>query len=129
MKGAPIPLVLDLWSLGHTQKQIAEMVGLPNRKHVERIIAHARELGDRRAVRHAAGGRIMGKAIPFQRRTEDRLDGIEVVPALLKPLCDRGHPRTPENLKKSSNCKKCDAALSLLRFHAKRLRARQETSQ
>lgn len=79
----PIPLVLDLWALGHSQKQIAEMVGLPNRKHVERIVANARKIGDPRAVRHAIGTRILGKAVPpAQRHRQTRQTkhaGFEIV--------------------------------------------------
>lgn len=126
----PVPLVLDLWALGHSQKQIAEMVGLPNRKHVERIVANARRLGDKRAVRHSTAGRIMGKAIPFQKRVHGRhktVDGVEVVPALGKPLCRRGHPRTPDNLKKSGCCKICAAETTSLRYYARR--ASQKASQ
>lgn len=83
MNGTPIPLVLDLWSLGHSAGQIAKMVGLPNRKRVERIVANARKIGDPRAVRHAIGTRILGKAIPpakrFRKTRQTKHDGFEIV--------------------------------------------------
>lgn len=84
----PIPLALDLWALGHSQSQIAKMLGLPNRKHVERIIANARKIGDPRAVRHAVGTRILGKGIHHTKRfTNGRRQkhaGFEIVPLLEK---------------------------------------------
>lgn len=84
----PIQLVLDLWSLGHSQGQIAKMVGLPNRKRVEHIIARAREIGDPRAVRHAHGTRILGKAVHhterFQKARQKQHRGFEIVPLLEK---------------------------------------------
>ena len=115
MKGAPIPLVLDLWALGHSQGQIAAMVGFPNRRHVERIISHARTIGDPRAVRHATGDRVLGKRITDRvPRAKKRIDGFVVVPALGKPLCLRGHARTPENLR-GDRCRICENALAGLR--------------
>jgi hypothetical protein len=62
MKAAPIPLVLDLWSLGHSASQIAEMLGFPNGRQVTKIVAKARSIGDRRAVLHvAANNRLIGR--------------------------------------------------------------------
>jgi hypothetical protein len=61
MKNAPIPLVLDLWSLGHIAADIAEKCGLPNAKHVTRIVDNARRLRDPRAVLHCyPNGRVVG---------------------------------------------------------------------
>ena len=110
MTDAPIPLVMDLWALGHSQKQIAEMVGLPNRKWVERIVAKARSIGDRRAVRHATGSRILGKGIPRQKRLMARkqraLDGFEIVPVIYKATCVNGHPRLA-NVTPYGSCLTC----------------------
>jgi hypothetical protein len=104
MKQAPILTALDLWSLGHSARQIAEMLGFPNGAHVTRIVAHAREIGDKRATLHVAGtGRLIGRpgrmavppvAIP--------------VPAIGKLRCVRGHARTPDNVYASNGmCKAC----------------------
>jgi hypothetical protein len=82
----PVPLILDLWSLGHSASQIAEMVGLPNHRQVTRIIRDARSIGDKRAVLHkySHGDRLIGRpgrdgAIA---RRRDRINDIEVVPAI-----------------------------------------------
>lgn len=106
MKYAPIPLTLDLWALGHSASDIAAKLGFPNHRHVTRIVAHARKIGDKRAVLHvAAGGRLIGRpgrmgrppvAIP--------------VPALGKPLCSAAHPRTPDNLSDFGHCLTCARA-------------------
>lgn len=61
MKNVPIPLVLTLWSLGHIAADIAEKCGLPNAKHVTRIVDNARRLRDPRAVLHCyPTGRVVG---------------------------------------------------------------------
>lgn len=110
MRDAPIPLVLDLWALGHSQGQIATMVGLPNRRHVERIVAKARLIRDPRAVRHATGSRILGKAIPREKRLLARrqraLDGVEIVPIIYKATCIHGHPRLA-NVDRQHHCLTC----------------------
>jgi hypothetical protein len=107
----PIPLVLDLWALGHSQADVAEKLGLPNGKHVERIVERARQLGDRRAVFHATGGRIIGKGIPAAKRfvkgRHPRYQGFEIVDRILKPLCPRGHAMTPENRRPLGGCRIC----------------------
>lgn len=80
----PIPLILDLWSLGHSANHIADAVGLPNHKHVARIVEHARAIGDVRAVYHAHGTRILGKGIRFTERflrtNQTKFRGFDVVP-------------------------------------------------
>ena len=110
MTDAPVLLVLNLWSLGHSQGQIAAMVGLSSRKVVERIVAKARSIGDRRAVRHATGSRILGKSIPHTKRLLARkqraLDGIEIVPIIHKALCVHGHPRL-NNVDRQHHCLTC----------------------
>ena len=106
----PVPLIIDLWSLGNSQGQIAEMLGLSSRKVVERIVAKARLIGDKRAVRHATGSRILGKGIPREKRLLARkkrvLDGIEVVPAIHKATCVNGHPRLA-NVTPYGSCLTC----------------------
>ena len=106
----PILLVMDLWSLGQSQGQIATMLGLSSRKVVERIVAKARMIRDPRAVRHATGARILGKGVPHHlrlvARKKQKLDGIEIVPVILKALCVRGHPRLG-NVTPSGSCLTC----------------------
>jgi len=82
----PVPLILDLWSLGHSASDIAARVGLPNGKHVTRIVHDARLIGDPRAVlhKHPRTERLIGRpgrtGIIARRRS--KIDGIEVVPAI-----------------------------------------------
>jgi hypothetical protein len=84
----PVPLILDLWSLGHSASDIAERVGLPNGKHVTRIIADARSIGDPRAVlhKHPSNDRLIGR--PGRSGTIARkrvkIGGLEVVPAIVR---------------------------------------------
>lgn len=104
MKNAPILPTLDLWALGHSASQIAEMLGFPNAKQVTRIVEKARSIGDKRAVLHSTGGKLIGRpahmAVPPL---------ANVVPALpRKTHCPQGHARTPDNLTKSGYCRICD---------------------
>lgn len=103
MKGAPIPLALDLWSLGHSGTAIARMLGFPNRRHVERIVAQARALRDKRAVLHVAGnGYLVGRPGRMERPP------VAIpVPLIGKPQCVRGHARIPENLGFADQCLLC----------------------
>jgi hypothetical protein len=89
----PVPLILDLWSLGHSASDIAARVGLPNGKHVTRIVHDARLIGDPRAVlhMHPRTERLIGRpgrtGIIARRRS--KIDGIEVVPAIdTRMKCD-----------------------------------------
>ena len=111
MKDAPIIPTLALWSLGHSQADIAGKLGFPNRKPVERIIAHAREIGDPRAVYHVAGDRILGKGIPaadrYLRASQKLYAGFPLVERIGKALCKRGHARTPDNLDEQHHCLIC----------------------
>lgn len=101
MKNAPIPLVMDLWSLGHSAEDIADKIGFPDRRHVQRIIAHARSIGDPRAVFHVEAGRLLGRGIKaIERRVTPRQTkyrGFLIVPVLRvrNYLCQKGHPRPP----------------------------------
>ena len=118
MKDAPIIPALDLWSLGHSAGQIAEMLGFPNHKHVTRIVEHARSISDKRAVLHKAqNGRLIGRPGRHARKVvkREKVNGIEVVPAIPQPLCARGHARTPENVNKSRQCKECERLRSIRR--------------
>lgn len=103
MKNAPIIAALDLWSLGHSASQIAEMLGFPNHRQVSLIVERARSIGDKRAVLHAAANkRLIGRPgrmiVP---------PVANVVPALGKPICAHGHPRTPENVTDLHRCREC----------------------
>lgn len=100
MKNAPIPLTLDLWSLGHSGADIAEKLGYPDEKHIARIIEHAREIGDPRAVYHFHRDRILGKGIPWKRREKGRYQtkfrGFALVQLLhpqVREFCKYGHSR------------------------------------
>lgn len=104
MKNAPIVATLDLWALGHSAGQIADMLGYPNRKHVERIIEKARSINDKRAVLHvAANGRLIG------RPGRMKLPPVAIpVPALpRKTHCPKGHLRTPDNVDAQWHCRIC----------------------
>lgn len=96
----PVPLVLDLYSLGHSAKDVAEKLGLPNGRHVARIVAHARSIADPRAVYHVdRTGRLLGKGIaPAERkigRRQKEFRGFLIVPviSLTRPACRNGHQR------------------------------------
>ncbi len=114
MKDAPIPLALQLWSLGHSQADIAAKLGFPNRKPVERIVANARAIGDPRAVYHVVGDRILGKALPAKERYiragQAAYRGFPLVERVLKPTCPRGHARVPDNLDVGGHCLICERA-------------------
>jgi hypothetical protein len=119
---APIPLVLQLWSIGHSASQIAEMVGLPSHKAVTRIIAQAREIGDPRAILHCgANGRLLGRPGRTGRKASKyghKVAGKEVVTLLPKPtipVCRRGHERTERG-----ECKTCKRMTDRLRYRAMR---------
>lgn len=104
MKHVPIPLVLDLWALGHSASDVARKVGLPNHKHVTRIVERARSINDPRAVLHAAkNGRLIGRpgrmaAPPF----------AEIVPSSRALACRIGHPQTAKNVGAQGKCLECN---------------------
>lgn len=115
MKDAPIIPTLDLWSLGHSAREIAEMLGFPDHKHVTRIVERARSIGDRRAVLHAStSGRLIGRAGHMRQPPL-----ANVVPALRALTCKRGHPRTRKNLK-GGRCRECINAAARAARAAKR---------
>jgi hypothetical protein len=116
MTDAPVPLVLDLWALGHSASQIAQMVGLPSHKVVSRIVAQARAIGDPRAVFHCGeNGRLLGRpgrtGLTASKRGH-RAAGKEVVTRLPTP-CKRGHGRT-----ESGPCMTCKRFSDRLRYDA-----------
>lgn len=117
MKNAPILLALDLWSLGHSAAAVAQMVGLPNHKHVTRIVQRARSIGDKRAVLHVAdNGRLIGRA------GHAMIPPVAIpVPALGKALCAAGHPRVPENLSSAGHCKTCKRLQDAERYRKRKL--------
>lgn len=107
MKHVPIPLILDLWACGHNARDIAEKLGLPDRDHVHRIVEHARDIGDPRAVMHVG---LNGRPIGNGRRGMGLLlqfPDIELVPAIPKLKCLRGHLRTAETVTKLGLCREC----------------------
>lgn len=86
MKNAPIPAVLDFWALGHSASVIAEWLGFPNHRHITRIIANARRIGDPRAVIHEhTNGKPAGNFRKIARMHADS-PAIEIVPLIAPRL-------------------------------------------
>lgn len=115
MTGAPVPLVLDLWATGLSARVISEMLDVP-RRTVHMIVEQARDIGDHRAVLHAGKN---GRGIGRPNKGIDPAD-VEMVPAITAPVCRRGHPRIPENVDNSSNCRICDRARKRADYEARR---------
>ena len=90
----PVPLVLDLWSIGHSALDISEKLGLPNGRHVARIIKHARSIGDSRAVFHMDRTRLLlGKGIsPAERKVAPAPEGVPRFPDRAGDLADATRP-------------------------------------
>lgn len=101
MSTAPVPAVLDLWSLGHSASDIAKRLGTKART-VSLIVEQARDIGDKRAVLHVGKS---GK--PIGRPAKDLDPGVEVVPAIPASTCCRGHLKTAESTDRQGNCRKC----------------------
>lgn len=115
----PIPLILDLWSLGHSAGDIAKRLDVPGgHKGVTRIIKHAREIGDKRAVLHCcANGRLAGRPGRDGTRLRRGAKGVkrkEVVMLIPKraPICRRGHEKTERV------CRVCQKMTDRLRYQA-----------
>lgn len=84
MKSAPIPLVLDLWSLGHGGADIAARLGFPDFRHVTRIVAQARQIRDKRTVLHCYPcGRVTGNLRKAARILIDWPE-LQTVPLILR---------------------------------------------
>jgi hypothetical protein len=120
MTDAPVTLTLDLWAQGHSAAEIAEMVGHASHKAVTRIVEHARQIGDPRAVYHHASLRLIGKGIPERDRFLTPLQktyrGVKVVALKQKPtipVCKRGHERT-----EPGECWPCKKLRDNLRYSA-----------
>ena len=112
-----ISALLDLWSLGHSAGQVAGMLGI-SRWKVYATVEQARDIGDPRATLHVgANGRPIGNGRRGMVVILEFPD-VEVVPAIRKLKCVRGHPRTPENVTKKSLCRVC----AKLRKRAERAR-------
>jgi hypothetical protein len=102
MADSPVPLILDLWSLGHSAGDIAKRLAIASgHKGVTRIVAQARSIGDKRAVLHCgANGRLLGRPGRTGRKVSKyghKVAGKEVAELLQKPtipVCKRGHERT-----------------------------------
>lgn len=107
----PIPAVLALWSAGYTASWIADVLDLPDEHHIQRIIAHARELGDRRAVIHRSGGNTRKNLALMQKYPWlTAIDAIEGIERREVPRCRRGHRMTkPNTIQNASGpqCRKC----------------------
>jgi hypothetical protein len=122
----PIPLVLDMWSLGHSAGDIAKRLAIPGgHKGVTRIVEHARELGDKRAVLHCgASGRLLGR--PGRdgtkiRRGAKTVHGKEVAMLIPKPppaVCKYGHDR--RGTKSGQRCRECHRLVMAARRAAKK---------
>lgn len=116
MDVAPINLMLQLWSLGHSYGQISRMLGVKRWKIIA-TVQQARTIGDKRAVLHyGKNGQPIGNPISMALAA---FPEIEVVPAIPAPKCRRGHLRSPENVTKQSVCRECDR----IRKRAERARA------
>jgi hypothetical protein len=117
----PIPLVLDLWSLGHSAGDIAQRLAVPGgHKGVTRIVAHARELGDPRAVLHCGeNGRLLGRpgrdgtTIRRGAKTVKKKEAVILLPKPTIPRCKRGHERTERG-----ECRACKKITDGLRYRA-----------
>lgn len=99
---APVPLVLDLWALGHSARDIGEKLGI-TRKRVSKIVEQARDIGDPRAVLHAGkNGNLIGR--PGRMAVPPR---GEVVPSTAALVCRAGHPQTRMNVDDHGHCLPC----------------------
>ena len=111
----PLPVIpsLDLWSLGHSASQVAEMLGMP-RKKVTEIVMQARSIGDPRAVLHvASNGRLIGR--PGRMQIPPVAIPVPALPQAKQAMCARGHERTPENVNASRQCRQCERLRSVRR--------------
>jgi len=100
----PVTALLTLWSLGHSAGQVAGMLGI-TRGAVYRTVEKARTIGDKRAVLHyGRNGQPIGNPISMALAA---FPEIEVVPAIPKLKCVRGHLRTAETVTKLGLCREC----------------------
>jgi len=114
MIDAPVPLILDLWSLGHSASDVARRTGI-KRKRVTVIVAQARAAGDPRAVLHcSATGRPYGRAGWMENPPLE-----ERVPAKRAMVCSRGHFKTRFSIAKNSQCLRCKRLLDKKRSRSK----------
>lgn len=119
MRDAPIIPALDLWSLGHSASQVAEMLGFPNHKHVTRIVEHARSIGDKRATLHvASNGRLIGR--PGRMAIPPVAIPVPALPQTKQEACKRGHARTAESVDPQRRCRECRKIERRLRWDTKR---------
>lgn len=106
----PIPAVLALWAAGYTATWIADVLNLPDEKHVQRILAHAREIGDRRAVIHSGGNTRKAEELRNKYPWISTISALEGLPPIPVPLCRRGHRMTAMNTIRNASgpqCRKC----------------------
>ena len=115
----PVPLVLDLWSLGHSAGDISNRIGIP-RKRVTFIVAEARSIGDPRAVLHCGqNGRLLGRpgrdgtTIRRGAKTVKRKEVAMLLPKPTIPVCKRGHER-----EERGECWPCKKIRDNLRYRA-----------
>ena len=94
----PVTAILDLWSLGHSARDISDLLDVRHRR-VLLIIEQARDIGDPRAVQHIGhNGRPLGRPT---------VADVEFVPAIYKRWCRHGHIRSPENVADNGDCRTC----------------------
>jgi hypothetical protein len=112
VKNAPILATIELWSLGHSASDIAERLGFPNHRHVARIIAHARSIGDPRAALHCGkSGKPLGRAgrgwEPPRRGRKTPRYAAELIPSIRALVCQRGHAQTARTIAANGYCLEC----------------------
>lgn len=114
----PVPLILNLWSLGHTARDIAERVGLPDADHVYRVIDHARDIGDPRAVLHKT---VNGKMLGNGELLAGLVGEFEVV-AIVSASAQRSHCRHGHEYTRENTYLRRDGVRYCRSCHIKRLR-------
>jgi hypothetical protein len=122
----PVPAVLALWAAGYTATWIADALNLPDEKHVQRVLARAREIGDRRAVIHSSGGNTRKNA-ELKRKYPwiTTIDVIDTLPPTPVPICRHGHRLTKMNTIMNASGPQCRRCKNLIHQRSRdRIKAR-----